>query len=53
MGYLYLGWLYKDKGKIKDSRECLTKAYTLFKSIGANGFMQEAINGLESLAKLN
>jgi tetratricopeptide (TPR) repeat protein len=53
MGYLYLGWLYKDKGNIKDSRECLTKAYTLFKSIGANGFMQEAINGLESLAKLN
>lgn len=53
MGYLYLGWLYKDKGRIKYSRECFTKAYVLFKSIGANGFMQEALNGLEFLAKLN
>jgi tetratricopeptide (TPR) repeat protein len=53
MGYLYLGWLYKDKGIIKDSREYFIKAYILFKSIGANGFMQEAINGLEALAKLN
>lgn len=53
IGYLYLGWLYKDKGKIKDSKEYFTKAYSIFKSIGANGFMQEALNGLESLAKLN
>ncbi len=53
MGYLYLGWLYKDKGIKKDSKEYFTKAYTLFKSIGAKGFMNEAIQGLEALAKLN
>jgi len=53
MGYLYLGWLYKDKGIIKDSREYFTKAYALFESIGASGFMNEAIQGLEALAKLN
>jgi tetratricopeptide (TPR) repeat protein len=53
IGYLYLGWLYKDKGKIKDSKEYLIKAYSLFKSIGANGFMQEALNGLEYITKLN
>lgn len=43
----------EDKGNIKESREYFTKAYSLFKSIGANRFMQEALNGLESLAKLN
>jgi tetratricopeptide (TPR) repeat protein len=53
MGYLYLGWLYKDKGNMKSSKEYFIKAYILFKSIGANGFMQEALSGLEFLAKLN
>lgn len=53
MGYLYLGWLYKDKRSIRYSRKYFTKAYVLFKSIGAKGFMQEALNGLEFLAKLN
>jgi tetratricopeptide (TPR) repeat protein len=53
MGHLYLGWLYRDKGKIKDSKEYLIKAYILFKSIGANGFMQEALSGLEYIARLN
>jgi tetratricopeptide (TPR) repeat protein len=34
-GYKYLGWLYRDKGDKKTAKDYLTRAYDLFKSIGA------------------
>ena len=36
-GYKYLGRLYKDKGDKKTARDYLTRAYNLYKSIGAEG----------------
>jgi len=45
-GYEYLGWLYRDKGDSKRAKDYLTRAYNLYKSIGAEA---EALDVLYSL----
>jgi tetratricopeptide (TPR) repeat protein len=40
-GYQYLGWLYRDKGDKKTAKDYLTRAYDLFKSIGAEGMLRK------------
>jgi tetratricopeptide (TPR) repeat protein len=39
-GYFYLGVLYESKGDVKTAKEYYTRAYNLFKSIGAEGDAQ-------------
>jgi tetratricopeptide (TPR) repeat protein len=39
-GYFYLGSFYEDKGDVKTAKEYYTRAYNLFKSIGAEGDAQ-------------
>ncbi len=48
-GYKYLGWYFRDKSNKKLAENYLTKAYTMFKSIGAE---KEARYALDSLKKL-
>ncbi len=48
-GYRYLGWLYEDKGDKKTAKDYLTRAYNLYKSIGAE---RNAINILSEIQKL-
>ena len=49
-GYEYLGWLHRDKGDKKTAREYITRAYNLYKSIGAEG---KALGALEEIKKLD
>jgi hypothetical protein len=49
VAYYYLGWLYIDKGDKKTAKDYLTRAYNLFKSIGAEG---NAIGVLSDIQKL-
>jgi tetratricopeptide (TPR) repeat protein len=37
VAYHYLGLLYRDKGDKKTAKDYLTRAYDLYKSIGAEG----------------
>ncbi len=48
-GYKYLGWYFQDKGDKKLAKDYLTKAYAMFKSIGAEADAQDALYSLEEL----
>jgi len=48
-GYRYLGWLYKDKGDKKTAKDYFTRAYNLFKSIGAEGDAEEVLSEIQEL----
>jgi tetratricopeptide (TPR) repeat protein len=50
-GYQYLGWLYTDKGDKKTAKDYLTRAYNLFKSIGAEGMLRESFLKYKSLKR--
>jgi tetratricopeptide (TPR) repeat protein len=50
-GYKYLGWLYKDKGDKKTAKDYLTRAYNLYKSIGAEGDAEEVLSDIRKLEK--
>jgi tetratricopeptide (TPR) repeat protein len=50
-GYQYLGWLYKDKGDKKTAKDYFTRAYNLFKSIGAEGKAKDVLSDIQELKK--
>jgi tetratricopeptide (TPR) repeat protein len=50
-GYQYLGWLYRDKGDKKTAKDYLTRAYDLFKSIGAEGNAEGVLSDIQKLEK--
>jgi len=53
-GYLYLGTLYLiDKEDVKTAKEYFTRAYNLFKSIGAEGNAQGVLDVLNEMKKLD
>ncbi|MBX0311199.1 MAG: tetratricopeptide repeat protein [Sulfurihydrogenibium sp.] len=52
MGCRYSGWLLKDKGGKKEAKECFTRAYNLFKSIGAKREADDVLNDMKELDKL-
>ena len=49
VGYGYLGLLYRDKGDKKTAKDYLTRAYDLFKSIGAEGKAKEVLSDIQKL----
>jgi tetratricopeptide (TPR) repeat protein len=51
VGYEYLGWLYRDKGDKKTAKDYLTRAYNLFKSLGAERDALDALLSLQELEK--
>jgi len=51
VGYIYLGRLYKDKGNKETAKDYLTRAYNLFKSIGAEGGAKEVLSDIQGLEK--
>jgi len=51
VGYYYLGWLYIDKGDKKTAKDYFTRAYNLFKSIGAEGNAEEVLSAIRELEK--
>jgi tetratricopeptide (TPR) repeat protein len=51
IGYKYLGWLYTDKGDKKTAKDYLTRAYNLFKSLGAEMAAFDALHSLQELEK--
>jgi tetratricopeptide (TPR) repeat protein len=52
-GYGYLGWLYRDKGNKIEAREYFTRAYNLFKSIGAEVCALGVLVEIKKLDKSN
>jgi len=50
-GYRYLGWLYRDKGDKKTAKDYLTRAYNLYKSIGAEGKAEYVLSDIRELEK--
>jgi tetratricopeptide (TPR) repeat protein len=50
-GYKYLGWLYRDKGDKKTAKDYLTRAYNLYKSLGAEMAALDALLSLQNLEK--
>jgi tetratricopeptide (TPR) repeat protein len=50
-GYKYLGLLYGDKGDKKTAKDYLTRAYNLYKSLGAEGDALDALHSLQNLEK--
>jgi len=50
-GYNYLGLLYKDKGDKKTAKDYLTRAYNLFKSLGAEGEAKDVLSDIQELEK--
>jgi hypothetical protein len=50
-GYKYLGWLYRDKGDKKTAKDYLTRAYDLYKSIGAEGDAEKVLSDIQELEK--
>ncbi|MCC6026609.1 MAG: tetratricopeptide repeat protein [Caldimicrobium sp.] len=52
MGYKYLGGLYTDKGDKRTAKDYLTRAYNLYKSLGAEMDALDALLGLLSLQEL-
>jgi len=50
-GYRYLGLLYRDKGDKKTAKDYLTRAYNLFKSLGAERDAREALLSIQELEK--
>ncbi|MFZ8785103.1 tetratricopeptide repeat protein [Thermocrinis sp.] len=51
VGYKYLGWLYEDKGDKKTAKDYLTRAYNLYKSIGAERAAKEVLSEIRELEK--
>ena len=51
-GYVYLTWLSGDKGDIKRIKEYITRAYNLYKSIGAEESAQTLLNVMKELEKI-
>ncbi len=51
VAYQYLGWLYKDKGNKKTAKDYLTRAYNLYKSIGAEGKAKDVLSDIRELEK--
>jgi tetratricopeptide (TPR) repeat protein len=51
VGYKYLGWLYIDKGDKKTAKDYLTRAYNLFKSIGAERAADKVLSYIRELEK--
>ena len=49
LGYGYLGLLYIDKGYKKTAKDYLTRAYNLYKSIGAEGKAKEVLSAIQEL----
>ena len=47
--YKYLGWLYRDMGNTRLAKDYLTRAYNLFKSIGAEEDAEDALLSLLGL----
>ena len=47
--FKYLGWLYGDMGNTGLAKEYLTKAYSLFNSIGARKNAEDALSDLFAL----
>jgi len=52
-GYSYSGALYRDKGDKETAREYYTRAYDVFKSIGAEKDAQSVLNEIKALDELN
>jgi Tfp pilus assembly protein PilF len=52
VGYWYFGNLYRDKGDKKTAKEYYTRAYNLFKSIGAEGYAQIVLNEMDILNEM-
>jgi tetratricopeptide (TPR) repeat protein len=50
-GYTYLGWLYKDKGDRKTAKAYFTRAYNLYKSIGAEEKARDVLSDIRELEK--
>jgi len=50
-GYGYIGLLYKNKGDKKTAKDHLTRAYDLFKSIGAEGKAEKVLSYIRELEK--
>jgi hypothetical protein len=50
-GYYVLGWLYKDKGNKRTAKNYLTRAYDLFKSIGAERDAKDVLSNIRKLEK--
>jgi tetratricopeptide (TPR) repeat protein len=50
-GYYFLGLLYIDKGNKKTAKDYLTRAYNLYKSIGAEGKAEEVLSDIQELEK--
>ncbi len=48
-GYKYLGWLYRDKGDKKTAKDYLTRAYNLYKSIGAEGDAEKVLSDIREI----
>jgi len=51
VGYHFLGWLYRDKGDKKTAKDYLTRAYNLFKSIGAERDAKDVLFNIRELEK--
>jgi tetratricopeptide (TPR) repeat protein len=49
IGYWYFGRLYRDKGDKKTAKEYFTRAYNLYKSIGAEGYTQGVLEEMKEL----
>ncbi|HBT98458.1 MAG TPA: tetratricopeptide repeat protein [Sulfurihydrogenibium sp.] len=50
-GYSYFGDLYRDKGDKETARDYYTRAYNLFKSIGAEKNAKDVLNEAKKLDK--
>jgi len=50
-GYESLGWLYRDKGDKKTAKAYLTRAYNLYKSIGAERKAKDVLSEIRELEK--
>jgi tetratricopeptide (TPR) repeat protein len=51
VGYRNLGWLYRDKGDKKTAKDYLTRAYNLYKSIGAERAAKGVLSDIRELEK--
>jgi hypothetical protein len=49
LGYYGLGLLYTDKGDKKTAKDYLTRAYNLYKSIGAERDAEEVLSEIQKL----
>ncbi len=51
VGYHFLGLLYRDKGDKKTAKDYLTRAYNLYKSIGAEIGAEKVLSDIQELEK--